>query len=162
MGSGLRGATPHSCHHLVPHRFAHPSLAARSLRGGGPNLPSTGMPSREGWRWRCQPPHPVQSLSREQEEGLAPPQGAGMSKARGCRQAAPHSAHIGSAGHMDFAVGLGHLGLSWMYDTVIIIVIIILLVCLSTPCNCPPPRSYTASVTEVSARKPLGTSGCAP
>ena len=84
------------------------------------------MSSTEGWHWQCQPPHPVLSLSKEQEEGLAPPQGAGMSKAWGCRREAPPTTHIGSAGHMDFAVGLGQLGLSWMYDIVIIIVIIIL------------------------------------
>lgn len=84
------------------------------------------MSSTEGWHWQCQPLHPVLSLSKEQEEGLAPPQGAGMSKAWECRREAPPTTHIGSAGHMDFAVGLGQLGLSWMYDIVIIIVIIIL------------------------------------
>lgn len=53
--------------------------------------PSAGVPSMEGRHWQCQPPHHVPGLSRKQEEGLAPLPVDGLSKACGCRQAAPPS-----------------------------------------------------------------------
>lgn len=60
---------------------------------------------------------------------------------------------LDSTRHTDFAFGLGQLGLSWMYD--IIIIIINILPCGCSLCTlyppCPPPTSpqnHTASVTK--------------
>ena len=53
--------------------------------------PSADVPSAEGRHWQCQPPHRVPGLSGEQEEGLALLPVVGLSKAWGCRQAAPPS-----------------------------------------------------------------------
>lgn len=51
-----------------------------------------------------------------------------MKKTWGYRQVGSlPSTYIDSIVHTDFAVGLGQLGLSWMYDIIIIIIIIILL-----------------------------------
>lgn len=110
---------------LGPSQAHPPSLAARPVGGGGPRPPPcVGMPNTKGQRWQCQPPHLVPRLIREQKEGPVPPQGAGMRRrgSAGWQPLYPPD----STGHTEFAVGLGQLGLSWMYDIVIIIIIIIL------------------------------------
>lgn len=83
---GLRIAMPHSCRHLVPCSSPTHSLQpGHWVEAGLPHSPCAGMPNTEQWRWQCQPSYHVPSLIREQEEGPAPPQGAGMNKAWRCR-----------------------------------------------------------------------------
>lgn len=72
--------------------------------------------------------------------------------------AAPPRSHIDSTVHMDFAVGLGQLGLSWMYDIVIIIIIIIL------PCGvflvCHSAMSILPTLLPLSSKSVPGS--CRP
>ena len=67
----------------------HPSLPGH--QGEVDLAPSADVPSAEGRHWQCQPRHLMPGLSREQEEGPALLPVVGLSKAWGCRQAAPPS-----------------------------------------------------------------------